>query len=189
MRKLILCSGRQRRKGWTTLDANPAYAPDIVATIPPLPDEVSKTTWHEIELIHGIEHFYLWEAVPLLEELHAALEPGGRLTLEQPNIEYAAKILAGELNPPKGKSVSQFAMWPLYGDPSHKNKGYCHHWGWTPKTLSCALRAVGFTDITEHKAQHHYPIRDFRLEARRDPCQNTISSCTADQRASNRATS
>lgn len=165
--KLMLCSGRQRREGWTTLDANRRANPDIVATLPGLLDHVEPGTCSQIELIHGIEHFYLWEARPLLSEIFQALEPGGLAVFEQPDISYAAKVLLGLLDKPK--PVGQFAMWPLYGDPGHKSTLYCHRWGYTPDSLTEELVSAGFdaANISRPKARHHFPGRDFRLEARK----------------------
>lgn len=163
--KLMLCAGRQKRDGWTTLDANPRAKPDIVATLPGLLDHVKPGSCSEIELIHGIEHFYLWEARPLLREIWEALKPGGRVVLEQPDISYAAKVLLGMIDPPK--RLNQFAMWPLYGDPGHKSELYCHRWGYTPDSLRGELVSAGFdpSRITTPKARHHFPGRDFRVEA------------------------
>lgn len=163
--KLELCAGR-KRDGWVTLDANGRC--DVTATIPPLPPSVRDTRWDEIRLIHGIEHFYRWDVPTLLESIHSVLAPGGLLVLEQPNIEYAAKVLLGQVEKPKGHR-DQFDMWPLYGDPSHRTDLYSHRWGYSPRTLTQDLVDAGFRreDVRAGRARSHFPVRDFRIEARR----------------------
>ena len=74
--------------GWKNLDADPANGPDIVARIPPLPDEVKQTLWDRVEMIHVIEHLHQWEAEQVLEQVYGVLRPGGLLILELPNIQY-----------------------------------------------------------------------------------------------------
>lgn len=148
--KLILCAGATRRDGWTTLDASPLHGPDICATVPPLPTEVKRHKWEAVELIHGISSFYPWEADQLLAELRDVMEPDGVLILEQPDISKAM--------------ASGVVRW-VFGDPSHGHAGYMNHWGYTPGTLTERLLAAGFTRLKVLPAQHHYPPRDFRIEA------------------------
>ncbi len=168
MNCLTIAAGPDRRSGWKTLDANPANEPDFVASVPPLPEAVRLVSWDEIELIHGIEHFFAWDAAALLREIHEVLRPDGLLTLEQPNIEFCARVLLGLENLPYG-SPGQFDMWGLYGDPNHRNPLMGHHWGYTPRTLAEALIAAGFNrdKIVQQPARHHRPGRDFRIEARK----------------------
>lgn len=173
-RKLLLCSGPKQR-GWTCVDSDPANKPDIIASMPPLPDFVAARTWNHIELIHGIEHFYKWQVRPLLCEIYKCMAHDGVLVLEQPNIEQVAKWMSGVESPPA--NTDQFLMWPLYGDPSHKSDGMCHKWGWTPSTLEDELRACGYTDISHMPARSHKPERDFRIEARKQPAASFWDRC------------
>lgn len=163
--KLLLLSGPDKRPGWTTLDANPVHRPDIVRTLPPLALETSSC--EKIELSHGIGHFYLWEAKSLLKEMHLALTPNGTLILEQPNLLYAAQVLTGLKEPVEGAAEGQCDMWPLYGDPNHRDPLHGIKWGWTPETLIEALVEAGFERglISCVPAKYHMPERDFRLEA------------------------
>lgn len=167
MKKLLLCCGPTRPPGYVRLDVNPEHKPDILAAIPPLPAEVHAHAWDVVELIHGIEHFWLWDAVPLLKDIHKVLRPGGTLVLEQPNIEAAARVLLG-LTPPQYKGTLESAMWPLYGDPAHRDVGYMHRWGYTPVTLPALLREVAtWSSITVLPQVYHAYAkgRDFRVEA------------------------
>lgn len=159
MLKVIVGSGRQKREGWMTLDADERCKPDIVATIPPLPEEVRGA--ERFELIHVFEHFPVWEAHDLLKQFREFLSPGGVLILELPNLQSAIDTLAGKIDRP----IGQWAMWVLYGDPSHKNPLMGHKWAWTPDTLTIALSAAGFAEIKQERPKHHVPDRDFRLVA------------------------
>ena len=167
MYKLLLCCGPTRPAGFVRLDCNPAHEPDILATIPPLPPAVREKQWDVVELIHGIEHFLEWDVRPLLAEVYCVLGPGGVLVLEQPNIAVAARVLLG-LEPAPYGGVLESAMWPLYGDPAHRDVGYLHRWGYTPETLTSALRnAASWSRIVVLPQQYHtYAMgRDFRVEA------------------------
>jgi SAM-dependent methyltransferase len=165
-KKLLLCCGPTRPAGFVRLDSNPKHQPDILATIPPLPP-AARGPWDEIDLIHGIEHLWSWDARPLLRECYDVLRPGGVLVLEQPNIAVAARVLLG-LEPAPYGGVLESAMWPLYGDPAHKDEGYMHRWGYTPATLSALVREVATWSKVEVLPQRFHAYakgRDFRIEA------------------------
>lgn len=141
-----------RRDGWVRLDANPSKAPDILATIPPLPSEVKSQTWDEIELIHGIGSFYPWEAEQLLQEIQSILEPGGKVVLEQPDATKCDPVSHPE--------------W-LFGDPALREPMHMNRWAYTPQKLADLLMGIGFKRVELLSAQHHVPGRDFRMEAYR----------------------
>lgn len=169
MNKLLLCAGHERWPDYLTLDANPDAHCDITAAVPPLPLAVLERQWDEVALIHGIEHFYLWDAEKLMRAVLRVLAPDGVFVLEQPNIEVAARVLMTSVVPeglPATDTLDRFGMYVLYGEPTYRDPLMVHKWGWTPKTLEKALRAAGFTRVEEQRAQHHYPGRDFRMEAR-----------------------
>jgi predicted SAM-dependent methyltransferase len=114
----------------------------------------------EVHSYHFLEHVYRWEAPHLVAEFRRLLKPGGRLVLELPNIESAARNLLAGLN-------DQMAMWPLYGDPGHRDPYMCHRWGYTPATVAALLRDGGFAGVVvkppiTHGAKSH---RDMRVEA------------------------
>lgn len=166
--QLLVGAGDWRWAGWTTLDANPESGADVIASVPPLPDAVKAVRWSRILASHFIEHLFLWDAAVFLRECYAVLEPGGVLTLEQPNLLYCAKVLAGVLDPPPGRDRDQFSMWGFYGQPNG-NPLYGHHWGYTPVTLAALVTEAGFdpSNITISAGRYHEPERDFTLEATR----------------------
>lgn len=102
----------------------------------PLDDSVAS----ELHNYHFIEHFFEWEAPALAAEFYRLLKPGGRLIMELPNIEKAARNLVNG-------SKEHLTMWPLYGDPGHKNPYMCHKWGYTNRTIKALLKGAGFGDI------------------------------------------
>lgn len=150
MNRLMLCAGPVRRTGWKTLDANPRHEPDYLASIPPLPSDVSGQLWDEIEWIHGIASFYPWEAKDLLGELAAVLSSGGKLILEQPDFRKA----------------SAREEW-LFGDPAFRNPLHMNRWAYSPDSLTALLMETGFVQVDILAARHHSPARDFRAEAYR----------------------
>ncbi len=151
MNRLLLMSGIHHPEGWVTLDANPANHPDLLATFPPLPDEVTYLGyWDHVEWIHGISQLYPWEAEQVLCELLPCMAPDGLLVLEQPNLEAI---------------VPSRPEW-IYGDPGPKEPLHMVRWGYTPQSLTELLSACGWKRFSLLPAQHHIPARDFRIEAR-----------------------
>lgn len=149
MNRLMLCAGQTRREGWKTLDAKGSA--DFTAVIPPLPPEVQRVEWDEIEWVHGISSLHKWDAIQALKEIHGVLRDGGKVVLEQPDFNEAIK------GGPE---------W-VFGDSSHFNKWIMNRSGWTPHSLAETLQQIGFKSIQVLEAQYHVPSRDFRVEAYR----------------------
>ena len=155
-------AGRLTFKGWVNCDVqqNPK-APHKLdhlcdARSIPLADGCAS----EVMALHLIEHFYLWEAPAVLAEWRRLLRPAGKLTLELPNLRKACEnVLAGR--------ADQMAMWPLYGDPGHRDPFMCHRWGYTPETITALLQANGFSSVQVLPPKTHggNPQRDMRVEA------------------------
>jgi SAM-dependent methyltransferase len=167
--RLILCAGPYIYEGFKTLDANSDYKPDFCAVLPPLPRELRDGRWDEIYLIHGIEHFHVWEARELIKQIHEALAPGGLMVLEQPNIEIAAKVMLGLMESMTPHDPAGSGMNAIYGDPRYENPWMSHKWGWTPTTLKTLVAECGFPEdqIKVGKSLSRVIAigRDFRLEA------------------------
>jgi hypothetical protein len=165
MNRLMLCAGAASRPGWMTLDSDPKHGPNYLATVPPLPEIISRTKWDEIELVHGITSFYPWEAYDLLREIRDILTPRsrtasggltqGKLILEQPDLHYVADAIA---------SGSGSVEW-LFGDPKFLNPAHMNKWAYSPDSLRKLLESAGFSNVVRLQALYHNPIRDFRMEA------------------------
>ena len=160
-KKVDIGSGK-RVSGWITVDANPRAKVDLIASLPPVPEELRETD--VFRLIHVLEHFYRWDACRLLREFHEFLTTGGQLILELPNLASAVDALSGK----SGQSKRRWGMWVLYGDPTSCNPLYGHRWAWTPETLTQELEAAGFRRIIRERPKFHVPDRDFRLVAFKD---------------------
>jgi len=146
----MIGAGPHRREGWKTLDGDPVRGGDFVAMIPPLPDGVKAIQWDEIEWIHGVTSLYPWDAEQVLRELLDVLRPEGKLVLEQPDYMKARDNVAH-----------------VFGDPDPQNPLIMNRWAYTPETLTALLQEVGFTRVEVLPARHHFPARDFRIEASR----------------------
>jgi predicted SAM-dependent methyltransferase len=122
----------------------------------PLPDECAD----ELHSYHVVEHFYRFDVDAVVAEWKRLLRPGGRLVLELPNLEAAARnLLAGR--------GDQMAMWPIYGDWNHCSPYMCHKFGYTPLTITGLLADHGFKKISVLPPQTHKrrTDRDMRVEA------------------------
>lgn len=165
--------GRRVLDGWTNVDAavNPKAPrpPEIVHTLQfdqagrvlnPLP--LADGVVDQLQALHAVEHVYAWEAPALVAEWRRLLRPGGHLVLELPNLEHAARNMLQGLG-------DQMCMWPLYGDPSHRDPFMCHRWGYTPATIRALLEGGGFINVQVLPPQTHgpRPNRDMRVEARK----------------------
>lgn len=163
--------GRQVLDGWLNTDAvlspKAPRAPELLHAVKftpdgkvenplPLPDGGAS----ELQAMHVLEHVYAWEAEALVGEWRRLLRPGGLLVLELPNLEAAARNLL------KGEG-DQMAMWPLYGDPGHRDPFMCHRWGYTPRTCAALLQRCGFAGVRAMPPRTHGARidRDMRLEA------------------------
>lgn len=82
--RLNLGSGnRNAQKGYTTLDANPAMKPDIVARVPPIP--LLDNSCEAIYCSHLIEHLTNEEASELIRETWRVLQPGAQAVFIAPH--------------------------------------------------------------------------------------------------------
>lgn len=160
--KINIGCGPMVLDGWTNCDIQVSpkapRPPEILCDVKsiPLEDECADV----VMALHLLEHFYQWEAPAVVQEWRRLLKPGGKLILELPNLEAACRNLL------KGMK-DQMSMWPLYGDPGHKDPYMCHRWGYTPKTVTRFLKQQGFKKIQILKPQTHgrRANRDMRVEA------------------------
>jgi len=160
--KINIGCGPMVLDGWTNCDIQVSpkapRPPEILCDVKsiPLEDECADV----VMALHLLEHFYQWEAPAVVQEWRRLLKPGGKLILELPNLEAACRNLL------KGMK-DQMSMWPLYGDPGHKDPYMCPRWGYTPKTVTRFLKQQGFKKIQILKPQTHgrRANRDMRVEA------------------------
>lgn len=113
--------------------------------------------------IHVLEHFYEWEAEPLLSEWRRVLKPGGKMILELPCMD---KVFGYAIKCAQGNELMQMFMtlFAMYGDPKHKSVAMTHKWGYFTKPLTELLARVGMREIQVVTARYHFPFRDMRVE-------------------------
>lgn len=168
--RINFCCGKQTWDGFFCVDAvkhpKASRDPDLLHVFTfdgarlsnPLPLEDGCA--EELHSYHFLEHVRAWEGPALVQEWARLLREGGRLILELPNIESAARNLLAGMN-------DQMVMWPFYGDPSHMDDFMTHRWGYTPETVRSLLEANGFTKVKVLAPQTHgaRANRDMRVEA------------------------
>lgn len=168
--RLDLGAGDKRQDGWIRVDIaterkalhTGAQKHDRIDTTPdveadlmhlPFPDDYAD----EARAIHVIEHFWPWDAEPLLAEWLRVLKPGASLAIECPCLE---KVLALANVPQCPPSMT---YWALYGDPRYKDPLMMHRWCYGQNQILKLLAQVGFVDLRHEPPQFHQPIRDMRV--------------------------
>lgn len=169
--KINFACGRHVIDGFTNIDAvhNPKAprAPDIlhaltfnadgsIANPTPLDDECAD----ELCAMHFVEHVHEWQSPFVMLEFFRLLKSGGKLILELPNIEAAAKNMLRGMRP-------QMWRFAFYGDGGHKDPYMCHRFGYTPISIMALTEAAGFKNVQILPPQTHgpRPNRDMRVEA------------------------
>lgn len=113
--------------------------------------------------IHVIEHFYKWEALPLLKEWRRVLKPGASLVLECPCMDKVYDYIA-QLVKLGHKNKSEFmTKWAFWGDPKHQDPLMCHKWGYFADDLVALVREAGFVDVKLEEPRYHFAMRDMRV--------------------------
>ncbi|MFT4976144.1 MAG: hypothetical protein ACI8S6_002040 [Myxococcota bacterium] len=145
--RLHLGAGPEKREGWINVDINAGYDPEIVSQadkLPMLPDGCVD----ELEANHLFEHLHHSQAIAALKEWRRVLRPGGRISLELPNLAACFDIM-GKASDRQGFDIGTIGIfgWP----PAIDQEGVpqIHKWGWTPQTLQQALEQTGFTHVAE----------------------------------------
>jgi len=168
--RLHLGCGPEHRAGWVNVDANPDTRPQVVSRAEHLP-MFEDASVDEIEACHLFEHFCHHEALAALREWSRVLKPGGKLSLELPNLERCIRTL-GQVTDKKGVDLG---LCGIFGyPPAIETDGVfqVHKWGWTPQSLGEAMKNAGFTHVREEPVTQTWrPAtrvnRDMRLCATR----------------------
>ena len=159
MKKLLLCSGPTDspygNDGWFRVDGKEEFRPDFVSELPPIPKEVADMgPWDRIALIHGIEHFYVWDAFALVQQCLSLLSNEGELILEQPDLQKCCEYFD-----------SPQSILGIYGYTGSCDPAMAHRFGYTPHMLTNLVKRAGFEEVRIERPLFHNIDRDFRLVA------------------------
>ena len=91
-RKLDVGAGAYREEGYETMDISPAFSPDFQHDITQLPWPFEDEAFHEIKCFHVMEHLERRFMVPVMNEMHRILRPGGMAEVEVPIFPFWTAI-------------------------------------------------------------------------------------------------
>ncbi|MEK9894963.1 MAG: class I SAM-dependent methyltransferase [Burkholderiaceae bacterium] len=120
-----------------------------------------------IAAIHVLEHFYLWEAGPLLAEWKRVLKPGGELILELPCLDKVFQYIHDAIDQGLQDFWAPMTVWALWGDPKYQDARMSHRWGYTYLMLGRLLEQAGWEWIAFTEPRYHLAVRDMRATAKK----------------------
>lgn len=139
--RLDLGAGQWRRgDGFTTVDIDTRWNPDLVADIRDL-HMFRDGQVAEIYCSHTLEHFTIAEGPRLLQEWWRVLRPGGRLEIVVPDVGRAAALWARHEIPDE-KLLERLAGGDQTATPYMLHKNFF----WATRLIAL-LRDTGFTDV------------------------------------------
>lgn len=135
--------GREPKEGWKILNIEPGEGVDIVGDVRNLVAFADESC-SEIYASHVLEHLILKDVLPVFNELHRLLVPGGRLYISVPDLE----ILCWMFNSPTLGVPEKFSlMQMIYGGQTDDHD--FHHFGFSFDFMVDMLRDAGFESV-EH---------------------------------------
>lgn len=135
-------SGRYKQ-GWINLDIEDHEGVTIVADASKhIPFETG--TFDELHCVHVLEHVTRDNYVPMLQEMHRVLEPGGVLYVEVPDFQGTVRNLTAAF---EAGDVEAIHVWTTSVYGKNERKGMSHHWGFYEGLLRKEMRLTGFKDI------------------------------------------
>ena len=154
--KLDIGAGNVRHgEGWTTVDLHTEA--DIKASMDKLPMDANSV--EEIWSSHALEHQDDQKILATLKEWERVLKPGGKMTLQVPNLDYIARywLHGGDRS---------YAKQIIFGNQQHA--GEYHKTGWNPAMLRADLEAAGFR-VDKIEIVWDYAQETIRAEAVKVP--------------------
>ncbi len=140
-RRLHVGAGSQRLEGWINVDIRPFPGVDLVA------DVTQGLGLSDIDAVfaeHFLEHLAVDHALSFLTEVQQMLNPGCRLRLSTPNLDWTWHTHYCLEAPPERKVEAAVAL-------NRAFYGWEHKFLWNRQTLELALRATGFRDLSWHR--------------------------------------
>jgi hypothetical protein len=163
--KFNMGCGQDKIPGYMGVDKhNPAADIKLDLFDLDLPDSCAD----EVIASHVIEHLPMHRASEALSNWLRLLKPGGRLVMEQPDLEEMCRDFLSQDE--KERFMTTVCIYGAAAEPGvegTKENGALspHLWGYTTKSLSDLTKAVGFKDVQVLPATGPHPGKNFRLEA------------------------
>lgn len=157
-------SGQDRREGYISVDKHHPNA-SIHQDITEL--KIPENSTDEIFASHIIEHIPQHLIVNILKGWYSALKSGGKLILEQPNLEALCEDFANTHDDKERYLLTLCIYGAAITNPKDEVAGTetPHVWGYYPKVLNDILQDVGFKHIEMMDGQGLHPGKNFRVEA------------------------
>jgi predicted SAM-dependent methyltransferase len=172
--KLHLGCNNRYLDGWTNVDIMPGDGVDIVSSAHELTD-IEDDSVDEILAEHLIEHLTFYEANRALAEWYRVLKPGGKLTVEAPDLFALCQafVEANDYQRFQSNHGSWAIIQHIYGNQtgrsSEEKLSQTHKSGYTWTRLCDMLYGVGFAYV-----EHGDPVKNtpgahvFRLVAAKE---------------------
>jgi predicted SAM-dependent methyltransferase len=153
-RKLHLGCGNNRLEGYVNIDWRKTRATDLVCDIKKLPYPDGSIS--SIETYHVIEHLPRHDLPKALREWHRVLAPGGRLVIECPDFDEAAREY---LDGNDKRLDNIFGLQRFLGD--------AHMFGYNLKRLESVLSDAGFENVRSAEPTDYHKEEEpcMRVEA------------------------
>lgn len=151
--KLNIGCGYGYLPGWTNVDADAACRPDVEALAWDLPFDPACA--EEAKALQLVEHLGFFKTKYFLSECWRVLAPGGRLTLETPDIEKTFRVFLDG-----GRADREAALGWIYGA---ETAGMGHLYCFPKELLSELLSGAGFgpAEVSEFLYQPARPAVRF----------------------------
>ena len=166
--RLHLGCGPDYWKGYVNVDVDPAANSDLCIDMTEIGAAVRDGSVSEVVMIHSLSYLRLWEARDLFSTLVRLLQPGGRLTLELPDLAKCARRALdsdGDLDAylEGVRGLYAFDM----GEIARRRPFTPYAFGWSAWHLTRELEQAGFRDVIIRDPETHERRvwRDIRIEA------------------------
>ena len=129
--------------------------------------DFSDNTVSELMASHVFEHLNPYHSVDILKDWLRVLKPGGKLSMEMPDIEKSCRSFLDN----KDYFARMGVINVIYGSVNTTNEGgpdnitAPHLFGWWPESMFYHLQQAGYTDISFPPEQWSHPGDNFRVEA------------------------
>lgn len=140
VRKLDVGAGA-KRDDFETMDISPAYSPDFQHDLTDFPWPFEDNTFGELRCWHILEHVERLKMIPVMNEMHRVLIPGGVADVEVPVFPY----------------------WTAIADPTHVSFFVPQTFAYftTAESYRKAMRGAPGADYAEHRAL--YGIKEWEV--------------------------